>query len=199
MSTGRRVWSAVLAASAVALAGWGSGDREAQMSSSPTALTSSTSSSPTVSDSASSSTTPTSSASVTVPEEAQANTEAGAIAFAKFYLAQTDRAREAGNPAGLRALSGENCSYCATVAKIIDADAAKGLRAREVRFDVDLAEVSDFQPGSASVRVLGVQEMVELVNAQGDVVRTQPEGRANIAFEITQVDGLWSLEEGEVR
>lgn len=69
---------------------------------------------------------PSPSTRVTLPTAAQANTEAGARAFAQFFVTEMDRAYVEADSSFLRPLFTKNCEDCQNVVEIVDKLRASG-------------------------------------------------------------------------
>jgi hypothetical protein len=79
---------------------------------------------------------------VEVPLAARAETPQGAAAFARFYLAEVDKAAASGDTTVLRRLSSASCQTCRNVATAIERDRAQGLRLLGGARTVTTAEAS---------------------------------------------------------
>ena len=115
-------------------------------------------------------------ATVQIPEVARAHTEAGAEAFVKFYVEQVNLAWTRPQAGLLPPLSDSGCLSC----KAFEREAAE-LVAKHHRYARDPAvytKVTAFggvtKEGRRRVRIIGVQERVDIVDSAGNVVSTDP-------------------------
>lgn len=113
--------------------------------------------------------------SVQIPAAARAHTEAGAEAFVKFFMDQANRAWMEPNAALLPPLSDPGCLSC----KEIQRTAASLVRdgQRYVSAPVTVTRVAAFggaPKGQQYVRLFMTQHKVDVVDATGKVVLTDP-------------------------
>lgn len=134
----------------------------------------SSSSPPSVSSSGPSpSVTPSPSVSIDIPEAARANTPEGATAFAKWYLEQGSRANVEWDATAIRGLSLPSCKTCAAVVKGVEELKQAGQHERSQRYAPGASQVGPGPSGgSYVVDVLGTYSKMDIVDANGVVVRT---------------------------
>ena len=121
-------------------------------------------------------TTATSTPAVQIPEAARAHTKAGAEAFVKFYLDRVNAAWTTPEAGLLTSLGDSGCLTC----KAFEKEAAElvSKRHRYAKAPAIYTKVEAFgavtNEGRRRVRVLGVQQRVDIVDSSGNVVSTDP-------------------------
>ena len=168
-------YAAGLAAAVVLVSACSSGGGEDPPSS--TTATSSGSSS-----SATTTTTPptTTTATVTIPAAAKEHTAKGAEAFVKFFVDQTNRASTSADTTIIPAISDPGCLSCQELQKVI-----VRLHGAEQRYQSppstirQIVAIDGGPEGQQFVRLRMVQNEVNIVDAGGRVVSTEP--RADVA------------------
>ncbi|WP_211254680.1 DUF6318 family protein [Knoellia aerolata] len=168
---------AVSAATVVTLALAGCNGGEEEPSASPTATSPSTpsvaasSASPSVTATPSPSTT----ASINIPAAARANTDAGAIAFVRFWFDRVNEAFMTPNPSLIPALSSPSCRSCSNLADNPVQYAAKGQRVKPAPFKPlrDVKSLGADSLGQYRVSFTLAQNAVSVVDSSGKVVESQ--------------------------
>ncbi|GAB3446673.1 hypothetical protein GCM10027517_29260 [Phycicoccus ginsengisoli] len=103
-----------------------------------------------------------------LPPEATKHTEAGAIAFAKYFLQVSSEAFVAGDGSTVRALSESSCSGCGAIARAADNEYADGLHPATARFVFQDSNVHPSSSGDLRViDVIGTEKSVAMVDATG--------------------------------
>ena len=179
--------AALGAAALVVLAGCQSGDNPPDTPTpSPTTSTASPSPSPTV--------TPSPSPSSSIPAAAQAKTEAGAKAFARFYVEQSALAWTTPDASLIEGLATARCATCDSLAST-----ARDLEAKGHRYNttpVKVAALTKFRGGGeewvfdADLR----EQAVKVVDASGKVISESPAKRLKPAIAVIWREGRWWLD-----
>lgn len=136
MRTQGRIGAAALAVAAMLALAACEGDADGDVTASPGPSTPMV----TTSTPVTSTTTPTPSPSVVVPKAARAHTDAGAIAFAKFYTREVDRAYVTGDTRFLRAYSTKDCNGCDAIYEGVEDLAREGKRQEALAISIKGAE-----------------------------------------------------------
>ncbi|CAN7248869.1 DUF6318 family protein [Knoellia sp. LjRoot47] len=189
---------ALAAAAALTLAGCNGGDKDPTStptpSASPSVTTPPASTSPSSSPSATA--TPNPSASVVVPAAARAHTEAGAIAFATFFITEADRAFVTVDSGVVQALSAASCENCK-----VSVDAVAELKAaqeRQVRPSLKIKATNPLPGATADQREVQVQtqdQAVDIVDRSGKVVDTTEAGQSVYRTRLAWVGSGWTMAE----
>lgn len=133
---------------------------------------------------------------VVVPEAARAHTQAGAEAFARFYLRATSGAFMTLDLSTVRGLSRQTCGGCRAIEKAIDDQAALGLRVPTVRLSI---RASNVQPGGTSdshiVDVIGEERASDLVDRNGRAVSHLAAMPMWSRVGVMWADGAWRVSE----
>lgn len=172
---------AVAAATAamLTLAGCNGGDEDPTATPTPTG---SSTSSASTSGSAGTTTSPSPSVSISLPSAARANTEAGAIAFGKYFITELDRAYVSTDSAPIEAMSAPSCGGCKAVVAAI-----KGLhgdRVHQARPAVTIAG-GKFVPiqNTKAVDVFASYRSVPRIDSRG--VEVTPGKAEKVAYRLT--------------
>lgn len=184
---------ALASAVALALAGCNGGDKEATASPTPSAPSSSTTSSPSGSGSSSASATPSPTSTVRIPSKAQANTEEGAIEFAKFYVLEMNRADVNADPSVLIALSSRECRLCQDVIAVTNDNREAGTRLSRATTTVQEVVIKDSGDKSYTLGVLAENSATTRIDRAGKKVADVPSGRLNIEMDIAWTGNNWSV------
>lgn len=129
-----------------------------------------------------------------LPPEATKHTEKGAEAFVKFYLEQVNTAWTTPKADVLPPLSDSGCISCEAFEK-----EAKNLVAKGHRYASNPATYKSFRAfggaptGRQYVRVLGTQHQVDVVDAKGQVVSTDPKKPIAVNAMTVWEGGRWLL------
>lgn len=138
---GRSRFALVAMGVALTLAGCqdgGGGGTTTPSTTAPVTTSSSVSVTPT---SPSTTTTPTPSPSVIVPQAAREHTDAGAIAFAKFFTREVDRAYVTGDNRFIKSHSTKDCNGCTPQYEGVERVVKKGLRQEALSMSIQKAEI----------------------------------------------------------
>lgn len=120
--------------------------------------------------------------------------EAGAIAFVKYYFSQVNRAWTEPDPDAIRALSNPECLSCASLART-----ASDLKSQSRRYDRDPVSIE----GLAGQGVVGggrqqvafklIQHRSNVVDSTGRVVLTDEAKEVDRRIELEWVSGQWRV------
>ncbi|MEO7268438.1 MAG: DUF6318 family protein [Knoellia sp.] len=153
--------------------------------------------SPTGSASASGSTdataSPSPSVSVSLPSAARANTEAGAIAFAKFFVTEMDRAYVEADSEPLKPLFTKNCEDCQNVVEIIDKLEGSGTHQATSSATIAGATYAKLS-GQPAVDVFVAYASVNRLDKAGKVVFTGKERKVSYRLRLANTNG-WLVDE----
>ena len=134
-------------------------------------------------------------ATVAIPPEAQKRSEAGAEAFARFYLHQVSLASRAGSTSILKGLAAPTCSGCAALHQVV-AD----LEANHQHVDIDSLQLaaSRIHPGSSSsrrpvVNVLAEDRPKRIIGKDGSVVANMKGAKFDFQIELFWNLAMWQL------
>jgi hypothetical protein len=123
-------------------------------------------------------------------------TDAGAVAFAKHWMATFSEAMNSGDSAELRAISAPACNTCTAVADRIDAiESADGFY-RTPGWKILRATPGPGTPDGEALVALRVLQGRETFkeSADSEVVR-YPDSRASYSARMTWSDGRWAMSE----
>ncbi len=129
-----------------------------------------------------------------VPRPARAHTNAGAQAFAEFYIAQINKAWTAPDPAELTPYGAPTCKSCANYA-----DTARTLQADRQRYGSPPftlkggAWLPESQRDDAVVRLVLVQNPAPIVNVGGATVQTIPRDSGVSEFSVAWAGDRWMV------
>lgn len=174
------------------LAGCNGGDEDPTASPTGSSATSS-STSPTGSSTATSSASPSPSVSVSLPSAARANTEAGAIAFAKFFVTEMDRAYVEADSEPLKPLFTKNCEDCQNVVDIIDKLEGSGTHQATSSATVAGATYAKLS-GQPAVDVFVAYASVNRLDKAGKVVFTGKDRKVSYRLRLANTNG-WLVDE----
>lgn len=156
--------------------------------------------SPTVTPTASASTAPTAAYPADVPAEARANTPAGAIAFAKYFFGQINKAYTTPQAGLLAPLSDGGCLSCASFTSNADAYAKSGQRYSVEPLQVIDAELAkDSPPASPMVDVILKQRAAKLIDSLGSVVDTFSEKQGSFLVQLQRRSDGWVVSKIQAR
>jgi hypothetical protein len=119
-----------------------------------------------------------------VPAAARAHTEAGAQAFAAYYLSTYSQAAVRADSGPLSTLSEKACGGCKSLIDLIDGYRAKKQHVERASLVIDDSSLRpDSSPNRPVVDVLAKDEKKRVLNADGSVAKTV--AGANINFRLT--------------
>jgi RNase P subunit RPR2 len=180
-------WPALAAVLAVGACSGGD-DPPATSSTSGSSSSSSTSSTTTSSPSTTATTT------VQVPAAAQKHTPAGAEAFVRFYIDQSNEASMKADVTLLPPLSDPGCKSCEALQTAVEELKTNGTHYDSAPVTISKATAIDGGPkGQQFVRVLMVQNKTDVVDATGKVVSTDPRADLARTFSTTWMGERWVL------
>lgn len=186
---------AAATAATLTLAGCNGGDEEPTAT--PTATTSSTTSpSPSGSTSPSATSSPSPSVSISLPSAARANTEAGAIAFGKFFITSLDLGYVSQDPLLIEAMSAPNCGGCKGAVTVL-----KGLKSsneRQAKPAVTIAG-AEYLPlnGEKVVDVFASYAAVDRIR-NGKVIAKEPAHKTAYRLTVAWLDDGWKVAKTDV-
>jgi len=146
-------------------------------------------------------TAPTAAYPADVPAEARANTPAGAIAFAKHFFGQVNKAYTTPQAGLIAPLSASSCKTCAT----FEGNAQKyvDLHQRHSMEPVRLIEVAlakDTPPtATQTVDVLFQQRPSQILQSDGSIVETLKDRQILFAVDLNWSDASWLASSIQVR
>ena len=198
MSTRRRYAATLLGASlalgGVALGACSGGDDPPSTSTTTGSSTSSTSSTTTPPTATSSTATSATTSPVKLPPEATKHTEKGAEAFVKFFVEQTNQASMNADPSIIPALSDDGCLSCQELQKVVvQLKQDKQHYAGRPTTIKSATAVSGAPFGQQFVRLVMVQNKVDVVDAAGKVVSTDPRAELARTASVTWKGDSWVM------
>ena len=137
---------------------------------------------------------PSASPSSEVPAAAREKSEAGAKAFARFFMVQAAEAWTVPNPALIEHHSSSECDACNELARV-----AAELRVNGERYDkppVTLTKLSTIRK-SENAYAFDAQlreNAVHVIGRSGEVVDTYPSRQISRAIAVTWEEGRWLLD-----
>jgi hypothetical protein len=168
-----------------------SGGDDPPPSSSTTSGSSSSSSTPTTTTSSPSTT---ATATVKVPAVAQKHTPEGAEAFVRFFVEQSNDAWTRPDDTLLPPISDPGCVACRGLQSTAEELVAKKQHYVSAPVtDIRTTAVDGAKPGQQMVRLLAKQNMVQVLDASGTVVRTDPAMDLARTVLVTWGDGQWRV------
>lgn len=129
-----------------------------------------------------------------IPAAAKVKSEAGAIAFVKYYVDSVNRAWTTPDPAVLKALGDPGCISCTSLTKT-----AEQLKNDGQRYVSNPASISDVvavkgaAAGRQLVKAKFVQHKVSVINSSGGVVLTDPQKQGTLRIELAWTGGGWKV------
>lgn len=129
-----------------------------------------------------------------MPAAAKVKSEAGAIAFAKYYFAQVNRAWTVPDPELIVPLGEPGCSTCAEFEKT-----AKNLKSERTKYAADpvtcgsVLAVSGAPKDHQLLHASVAQHKVDVINQSGDVVTTDQAKDLNLVVEL-----IWKADEWRI-
>lgn len=129
-----------------------------------------------------------------MPAAAKVKSEAGAIAFVKYYFSQVNLAWTTPDPDAIRGLSNPDCLSCASLART-----ASDLESQSQRYDRDpvsverLAGQGVVAGGRQQVAFKLIQHRSNVVDSTGRVVLTDEAKEVDRRIELEWVGGQWRV------
>jgi hypothetical protein len=134
------------------------------------------------------------SAPVSIPAAARANTQEGAVEFAKFFLTAGSRAETNWDNSVVRSLSDARCTTCEQQMASIDERRAKGERTKDTRFQPVSTQVGPGPVvGSYSVDVLAKFKATDVLDSSGRVLRSLPEETQGFRVYVQRGTQGWTV------
>ena len=183
----RGAFTAVVVAGSLALAGCSGGGEDPPPTTSSTSSSSSTSSTPSATTQS-----PSGTKTVALPPEATKHTEAGAMAFARYYWAQASQSLVTNDASGIEAMSGDECSECAAVEAISRKQEADGVHSDKASYDIKIVRRVDGSRDRYVVSVAGNEVPVKKLDNTGRVLRTTQAGTFSWATTV-EWRGRWQV------
>ena len=136
-----------------------------------------------------------------VPAEARANTPDGAIAFAKHFFGQVNKAYTTPQAGLIAPLSASSCKTCATfegnAQKYVDLHQRHSIEPVRL-IEVDLAKDTP-STATQTVDVLFQQRPAQILQSDGSVVETLKDRQILFAVDLTWSDASWLASSIQVR
>ncbi len=132
-----------------------------------------------------------------IPAPARAHTQAGAEAFAKFYMEQVNAAFTKADPAALMNLASASCKTCASFLAGAKDLKAKGIHHEGVSITVDGAPANSYSAEKAVIQLFVSQHSVPVVNGAGKKV-DQTKAGDGILVATLSFDSRWIVERLQV-
>ncbi|WP_457253099.1 DUF6318 family protein [Pedococcus sp. P5_B7] len=134
----------------------------------------------------------TTSAAVQIPEAARAHTKAGAEAFVRFFVEQSNVASMTADISILPALSDPSCKSCGALQGAVAELKAKGRHYATEPVSVSRVKAIDGAPaGQQFVRLQLVQNLADVVDASGTKVSTDPEAKLARTTSLKWMGDKW--------
>lgn len=133
-----------------------------------------------------------------IPSAAREKTDAGAVAFVKYFFDQLQVAWTEPRTGVISALSESDCQFCKTTEQT-----AAYLVTNKQRYKSDPVDVADLEvfggapDGQQFLSVTMLQRKASIVSADGAVVRTDAAKKLPRYVTLRWVDGSWSMLELE--
>ena len=136
-----------------------------------------------------------------VPAEARANTEAGAIAFARHFFAQLNKAYTTPRAGLIAPLSTSTCKSCAAYE-----EHASTYITQHAHYNMDALQVksasvsSDTDPAATLVLDVAIRQLpARLINAQGATVEEYDDQQATLVLYVVRSGDKWLANSVKVR
>ncbi len=136
-----------------------------------------------------------------VPAEARVNSPAGAMAFARYFFAQVNKAYTTPQAGLIAPLSTPNCKSCDSFEQM-----AAGFVAEGQRYNHQALEIVEVSPnpgagptGMLLVDVVAHQLPASVVSNSGTTVRTITERRGIFVVRLARGDGFWTVDTIQVQ
>lgn len=155
--------------------------------------------SPTTSPSASVTASLTSTYPADVPAEARANTPAGAVAFARHYFAQINKAYTTPQGGLIAPLSDGSCLSCASFANNADTYSKTGQRYSAEPLQVMDATLAKDSSTGTMVDVVLKQKAAKLIDSIGTVVDTFSEKQGSFLVQLQRRSDGWVVQKIQAR
>lgn len=138
---------------------------------------------------------------VDVPAEARVNSPAGAIAFARHFFAQVNKAYTTPQAGLIAPLSTSNCKSCDAFERTAQGFVLDGQRYDHIALEVLETSLNPDTtlPLSTSVDVVAHQFAAKVVNNSGATVRTVTERRGIFVVRLTRPAGIWVVDSIQVQ
>ncbi|MFC8502229.1 DUF6318 family protein [Pedococcus sp. NPDC057267] len=189
MQVRRGAFTAVVASSLALAACTGGGD-------SPPSTTSSTSSSRSSTTSSTTTQSPSPTKTVALPPEATQHTEAGARAFAKYFVSVLDDSQVSADPTALEAVSGDACKGCKAYVDMSRQLAAKGQRQQRTALSLKDMYVRPGATADAMTIDLLIDEAPsKTVDRGGVVVESFPADKTTLRITLQWRGQSWVAEQ----
>lgn len=161
---------------------------------SPPSTSSTTTGSPATASGSSTSvgTSPSTTTAAEVPSAARQHTPAGAEAFVRFFVDRINAAYLTADPTPIRVISERGCLSCRSLEKDVSSLAAKGQRysSAALTFTSDIA-IGGAPKGQQHVRLFMTQNRVNIIDGNGQVVRTDREKPLKSTVGLIWQGGQW--------
>ncbi|MDR6864447.1 DUF6318 family protein [Phycicoccus sp. 3266] len=111
-----------------------------------------------------------------LPPEATKHTEAGAMAFARFYWEQASQSLVTNDASVVRAMGADECSECTAVEGISSKQEADGVHSDKASYDIKIVRRVEGSKDQYVISVAGREIPVKKLDKSGKVLRTTQAG-----------------------
>ena len=186
----RGAFTAVVVAGSLALAGCSGGGEDPPPTTSSTSSSSSTSSTPSATTQS-----PSATKTVALPPEATQHTEAGAKAFAKYYLLGLSEAEFEGDTSRIAPLTGKGCSACLKFIERIETRARQEQHVDRKSLSIETTALVDGDPTGrrAVIGVLANDAAKKVVNSEGDPIQAISGAKINFEASLEWSATGWAM------
>jgi hypothetical protein len=136
-----------------------------------------------------------------VPAEARVNSPAGAMAFARYFFAQVNKAYTTPQAGLIAPLSTANCKSCAAFEKTAGDFVVDGQRYDRQALEVLETSLSP-EPAPAGTLIIDVvakQFPAKVITGSGSIVRTITERQGIFVVRLARGDGVWTVDSIQVQ
>ncbi len=136
-----------------------------------------------------------------VPAEARVNSPAGAMAFARYFFAQVNKAYTTPQAGLIAPLSTANCKSCAAFEKTAGDFVVDGQRYDRQALEVLETSLSP-EPapaGTLIVDVVAKQFPAKVITGSGSIVRTITERQGIFVVRLARGEGVWTVDSIQVQ
>jgi hypothetical protein len=138
---------------------------------------------------------PSATKTVALPPEATKHTEAGAMAFTKFYLLGLSQAEFEGDASRIAPLTGKDCSACLKFIEQIDTRARQGQHVDRKSLSVETTALIDGDPAGrqAVIGALATDAAKNVVNSDGDPIQAIAGAKINFEASVEWSATGWAM------
>lgn len=129
-----------------------------------------------------------------MPAEAKEHTDAGAVAFAKYYWEALGRAQLTSDSSEIEQLVSPDCQPCGTLVKSFDELSAKNSRANINPIAVTTAEIADTTDGkSDEAATLEVESKAHVMQTNGKATGQVKAQNYTAIVYVSWQEGTWAI------